>query len=400
MSNQSRQTLGAIVNDVAEELDVPEAKYRDAKGRYDAVGDWLGDDGSELARYDPVISPQGSFALGTAVRPLGDDDYDVDAVCELQLLTPNEITQQNLKEIVGARLKHPKSRYREMIDPPRGGRRCWTIKYADSSKFHLDILPAIPDDYEWLIRLGVPEELAVTAIRLTDRKAWQHGSDWPRSNPKGYAAWFKKQMLVPLQEAKFALAKAERAEVEEIEDFRVRTPLQRLVQVLKRHRDVRYNGDEDKPISILITTLAAQAYDDEVDVFEALMNVVPAMRQGVERRDGVRWVANPVNPVENFADKWQEKPRKAQLFFEWLDAIERECNGILGDFRRDRLMAYLSESFGDRAADKVLEKHDRREKLGGGVSVAGPVVLIPRKEDKPTPTVVRPPSKPSKPWRP
>ena len=398
MSSLNRRTLGTIFNLMGEALDVPPSKYQDAKDKYEAVGEWLGDDDSELAPFRPVISPQGSFALGTAVRPLGDDDYDVDAVCELQL-TPHQITQQQLKEMVGARLKHPKSRYRQMIDPPQGGRRCWTIKYADSSKFHLDVLPAIPDDYGWLVGLGVPEELAATAIRLTDRKVWQQGLDWPRSNPKGYAVWFKGRMRVRLQEAKLALANEIRAEVEDIEDFRVRTPLQRLVQLLKRHRDVRYNGDEDKPISILITTLVAQAYDNEANVLDALTKAVPAMREGVERRNGVLWVANPVNPQENFADKWAEKPRKAQLFFEWLDTVERECNDILRDLGRDRLVAYLSESFGDRETATVLAEHDR-DKLGKGASVVGPAVLIPSKEGKSPRTVVRTPAKPSRPWRP
>lgn len=399
MSNQNHRALSRIFNDMADELDVPPSKYEDAKARYDTVGAWLGDDDSALAPYNPVISPQGSFALGTAVRPLGDDDYDVDAVCELQL-APSQITQQQLKEVVGARLKHPKSRYRHMIDPPQGGRRCWTIKYADSSKFHLDVLPAIPDDYEWLLRLGVGEEWASTAIRLTDRMAWQQGFDWPRSNPKGYAAWFKEQMQVRLLEQKMALAKTIFAEVEDIEDFQVRTPLQRLVQLLKRHRDVRYNGNADKPISILITTLAAQAYSNEPDLLEALLRVVPAMRQGVEQRDGIFWVANPVNPQENFADKWAEEPRKAQLFFEWLTAVEQECNELLADLGHNRLADYLSESFGERDAATVLAKHSDGDKLRKGVSVAIPAVLTPSKTERPPRTVVRPPHRPSKPWRP
>lgn len=399
MSDQNHQALSRIFKDMAAELDVPPSKYEDAKARYDAVGAWLGDYESDLAPYSPVISPQGSFALGTAVRPLGDDDYDVDAVCELQL-TSDQVTQQRLKEMVGARLKHPKSRYRRMIDPQQGGRRCWTIKYADSSKFHLDVLPAIPDDdYEWLIHLGVRKEWASTAIQLTDQKAWQQGLDWPRSNPKGYAAWFKERMLKRLLEEKIALATTMRAEVEEIEDFQIRTPLQRLVQLLKRHRDVRYNGDSDKPISILITTLAAQVYDSEPDLLEALLKVVPAMRQGVEWRNGVYWVANPVNPKENFADKWVEKPQKAQLFFEWLTAVEQECNGLLADLRQDHLADYLSESFGERDAATVLAKHNDREKLRKGVSVVIPAVLNPSKMERPPRTPVRPLHRPSKPWR-
>ena len=397
MTTQNYQTLGHVFSGLADELDVPPSKYEDAKERYEAVGEWLGDDASALAPYSPVISPQGSFALGTAVRPLGDDDYDVDAVCELQL-TPQAVTQQELKEMVGNRLKHPKSRYRHMIKPPEGGRRCWTIKYADSSKFHLDILPAIPDDYDWLLRLGVPDEWASTAIRLTDREAWEQGLDWQRSNPKAYAAWFKDRMRVMFAEAKQLLAMAERAEVEEIEDFRVRTPLQRLVQILKRHRDKLYNGDPDKPISIIITTLAAQAYDNEPDLMDALLQVVPKMRKGVEQRDGIPWVANPVNPQENFADKWAEQPRKATLFSEWLSTVERECHDLLSDLREDHLVTYLSESYGEREANTVSAKLKDRGSTAGRLAVVAPTILVPSKTVR-QPTTVSQPRQPSKPWR-
>lgn len=397
MSNQNHRTLSQIFGLVAKELDVPPSKYQDAQDHYDAVGAWLGADDSELAPFDPVISPQGSFALGTAVRPLGDDEYDVDAVCELQL-TPDQVTQQQLKEMVGERLKHPQSRYRHMIEPPQGGRRCWTIKYAAPSKFHLDVLPAIPDEYEWLLRLGVPKELASTAILLTDRKAWRLGLDWPRSNPKGYAAWFKERMLVLLQEAKLALAMAEGTDVEDIEDFRVRTPLQRLVQLLKRHRDVRYSGDPDKPISILITTLAARAYGNETDLVESLLRVVPAMREGVTQQRGAWWVANPVNPQENFADKWAEAPRKASLFFEWLAIVEQECKDLLGHLTHDRLTAYLAESFGERDANTVLAKHTGGDGFGKGISAVMPATVSSSKTE-PTPRpLVQTPRRPSKPW--
>ena len=145
---------------------MPPSKYREATEHYEAVGAWLDADDSELARYQLSIYPQGSFALGTAVKPLGDDEYDVDTVCLLQL-TPDQVTQKQLKDLVGARLKHPQSRYKDMIEPRDGGRRCWTIRYADASKFHLDVLPAIPDDYGWLVALGVPKEWAETAICLS-----------------------------------------------------------------------------------------------------------------------------------------------------------------------------------------------------------------------------------------
>lgn len=394
MNRQYRQQqLNQIYRDLADEIAVPPSQYREAKKRYDAVAAWLDEEDSELVSYKPTIYPQGSFALGTAVRPLGGDEYDVDAVCLLQI-SPSQVTQKQLKDLVGDRLKHPLSRYKNMIDPKEGGRRCWTIHYAESSKFHLDVVPAVPDNYDWLLSLGVLQEWAKSAICITDRKTWNVISEWPRSNPKGYAAWFKSRMQIRLDEEKLAHAREIRAEVEKIEDFDVRTPLQQLVQILKRHRDIRYNGDEDKPISIIITTLAAWAYRNEADIGEALLNVVPRMRKCIEQRNGVFWVPNPVNPQENFADKWAEKPQKVQLFFEWLNDLEREYQYLLTDEGFEKIGNYLNGAFGQRDSEAAIVKFASRSSQGPDT----PVVLTQRKSNQPTKPRIETPSRPSRPW--
>ncbi len=400
--------LNQIFEDLVEEIALPPSRYHEARERYNAVGAWLDAPDSELALYKPIISPQGSFALGTAVRPIGSDETDVDAVCLLQL-SPIQVTQRQLKDLVGDRLKHPQSRYKNMIEPKGGGRRCWTIRYADQARFHLDVLPAIPDDYRWLVNLGVPEVWAETAIRITDRETWDIDPEWPRSNPKGYAAWFISRMQTRLDEAKYAHARETRkdldetiyahemeirAEVEKIQDFDVSTPLQQLIQILKRHRDLRYNGDDDKPISIIITTLAAMAYDNEASIGEAIANVVPNMRTAIEYRNGVYWVSNPVNPKENFADKWDECPRKAELFFEWLNAVEREYQNLLTDTGFEKVGGYLIETFGRRESEETMAKFVARTSPG----VAPAVVLTPRKTQQTAKPKIEAPSNPSKPW--
>lgn len=395
----NRLQLNQILRDLADTLDVPPSKYREAKDHYKAVGDWLGGEDSELAAFSPEIYVQGSFSLGTAVRPLSEDEYDVDAVCLLELTT-NQVTQLELKAMVGRRLKHPSSRYRNKIEPKEGGRRCWTIQYADDSKFHLDILPSIPDHYQWLTHLGVQADIAEHAIRLTDNKTPEYQTGWPadgqsrhdptRSNPKGYTKWFKDRMRVRLDEAKGALAMDRRISVEDIEDYEVRTPLQRVIQILKRHRDVRYNGDNNKPISVIITTLAATAYDNEADLYEAVLKVVPGMRQHIENRGGVWWVKNPVNPLENFADKWNESPRKAEVFFEWLDAVEAEYRHLVTDKGFQSVGSYLSESYGERAGGEAMTKYASR--------AAAPIVIVPRKASEAATPKIEPSRSPSKPW--
>ena len=161
-----KERLNLLLRYIADELDISETHHKLAEQHYQAVGNWLGADGSLLAPFNPDIYPQGSFRLGTVVKPIsGEDRYDIDLVCQLEL-PRQQVTQRRLKQMVGDRLKENKT-YAEMLEPE--GRRCWTLQYADSARFHMDILPAIPDNYGWLLSMGVSPELAKTAICLTDK---------------------------------------------------------------------------------------------------------------------------------------------------------------------------------------------------------------------------------------
>lgn len=213
-------------------------------------------------------------------------------------------------------------------------------------------------------------------------------------------------MAQTLNEAKLAHLKTleVRADVEEIEDFEVRTPLQRLVQLLKRHRDVRYGDDDDKPASIIITTLAAKAYENERTLMEALTAVVPRMRFGIEQKNGEHVVANPVDPRENFADKWREKPRKAHLFFEWLESVEREHSQMLTDEGVNNVDEYFRTGYGyqrdSMAATPPPAGSSSLSAVGRAAGVASPTVLAPRKSAQAQRPRIEIPSGPSKPWTP
>ena len=62
--------------------------------------------------------------------------------------------------------------------------------------------------------------------------------------------------------------------------------MQRIVQILKRHRDVMFKDDKDKPISIIITTLAANAYKGEDSLLEGLVNVISCMEPTIKDKNG------------------------------------------------------------------------------------------------------------------
>ncbi len=352
MMNSESGSLAAMLVRLAEELDVPDSKYQQATSHYVAVADWLRAEGSPLARYGVTVYPQGSFALGTAIKPPEDGDYDVDAVC-LVGDAPNW-TQAQLKDAVGDRLK-THGVYRSMLSPAEGGRRCWTLKYADGSQFHLDVLPAVPDDFVWLLQAGVPLSIAETAIRITSRDCYGD-LDWPKSNPKGYLSWFVGRMRLRFAEARAKLAAQHGGRVEDVPEYAARTPLQRVVQILKRQRDVMFGGDRDRPISIIITTLAAQAYSNEADLEAAYRNVVRGMRSKLRQSENGDWIVlNPVNPRENFADQWEQFPARKENFFAWLEAVESTERELDHGGTFEKRAEVLVESFGAPGAAAARE---------------------------------------------
>jgi hypothetical protein len=83
LSKSSRLYIEALV----EELDISDTRYEQASDSYMSLGRWLNRDGSTIKRHDPVVYVQGSFGLGTVIKPLNlEEEYDVDAVCELKTL--------------------------------------------------------------------------------------------------------------------------------------------------------------------------------------------------------------------------------------------------------------------------------------------------------------------------
>jgi hypothetical protein len=101
---------------------------------------------------------------------------------------------------------------------------------------------------------------------------------------------------------------------------------------------LRFANDQDnRPPSILITTLAARAYSGEEDLFTATRNAVSRMPEFIENRHGVWWVPNPAHEEENFADKWNECAERRIKFFSWVASAEM-VYGVLAAERRGVVM--------------------------------------------------------------
>lgn len=353
LASNYRNDLNEVLRLIAEKLDLDETRHKNAEDKYRAVAEWLGASGSALENYFPAIYPQGSFALGTVVKPLFADEYDLDLVCELKGFSG---TPEEIKQIVGDRLKENK-----LYQPPRleEMNRCWWLNYAGD--FHLDILPAKP---------STSVTLSETAIQVPDKDL----HEWSDSDPKGYVAWFQTQMVEQFNLRKQLLI--EQKSIDEVPDYAVTTTLQQAIQLIKRNRDIEFEQDgDDKPISIIITTLAAHVYSNQVDLFDTLFELVSNMPDRIEIWDGVSWVMNPVNHNENFAEKWQKHPQLQAKFLKWLEQL-RDALIKMQDYENltgaeDLLVAL----FGERITETVLEEMTEKKKLTEPATVKAPPLV-------------------------
>ncbi len=309
-TNQKQRILESMI----ERLELPDSAYEKAKERYDDIGEWLGRNESLCVGYNPHIFPQGSFRLGTAVRPLDEkEEYDLDLACKLRTgFTKALFTQEALKKLIGQEIESYRIA-RGIKVPKEETHRCGRLEYQDDLSFHMDTVPCIPEEklrqnliLESMKRSGIHETLAgliaQDSVSITDDRHPRYRqicSDWNVSNPQGYALWFESRMKQGLCENRFFA----KGQVDDIPLYKRKTPLQRAIQLLKRHRNLMFkNNDDAKPISIIITTLAARAYQGELDIESALTNILSQMGNFVNSKNPR--VPNPVNPQEDFADRW------------------------------------------------------------------------------------------------
>jgi hypothetical protein len=86
IANQKK--MNSLLEEIIGKLDILPSKYQQAVEHYESVGKWLDEDNFKLQPYNSTIFPQGSFRLGTVIRPWRDGkdaDYDIDLVCRLEI---------------------------------------------------------------------------------------------------------------------------------------------------------------------------------------------------------------------------------------------------------------------------------------------------------------------------
>jgi len=373
-----------VIDNMVKLLELPDSAYDKARKRYEDLGEWFDRDESAVSGNNPHIFPQGSFRLGTAIRPLDEsEEYDLDLACKLRDgINKDSHTQENLKKLIGIELEaYRQARgIKSELEPKH---RCWRLEYQDDLSFHMDIVPCIPADekrrkaiLESIRNTGLDEFVAgsasQTTISITDdrHEGYKHiCDDWNISNPEGYAKWFEYRMNP--QQTRILL---EKAQVDDVPLFKKKTPLQRVIQILKRHRDNWSKDNPDsKPISIIITTLAARAYNGETDIVAALGNVLEKMG-GLVSPTKPR-VPNPVDPEEDFADRWYRQDclhlRLEEHFNAWLLQVRTDFQHITSTTDTEFICEQIDEKFSLRVNELELKKQL-------GISAASVNIITPK----------------------
>lgn len=353
--------LDDLLQRVGEKLQISKTQRELAEQRYHAVGTWLSKDEDLFDEAEINIYPQGSLSIGTTVKPLSRQEYDLDLVCEINESHEGKDPIELLNKIE-QRLKDNEI-YKDKVERKN---RCIRLNYAN--EFHMDILPAHP--------VGPGD----TCVKVPDRKA----EDWKDSNPKGYTAWFEERSNL-LDKALFE-ARAEIQPLPSDESVDRKAPIKRAVQLIKRYRDIYFEKDLDSaPISIVLTTLAGHEYKGQVSVNETISHVLEQIVQLISTSDKRLVVLNPSNKKEDLSERWEGKPELYQSFVNFIKDFKvswKELNELQG---LDEIADKLKQMFGENITNQVLREqaaHLEKARSKKGLAVVGSGILVAATTEK------------------
>lgn len=373
-NKERREAWETLLLEIDASISLSATQYAGLESRYESISSIL-EDPNDPELGDMVVFPQGSVRTRTVTRPPDDGEVDIDAIAYIMggtHLEPVDLLDRLFVELA--------SRARtggEVVS----SNRCVTVQYSDEQlPCHLDVTPAER-------KPGNPNDDGSGRLRVPDRKI----ADWSPSNPKDFAGWFEEiadlemNMLIPDAYREFVIAK--RGETEPLpshEEITAPNGLRVGVRLMKRHRDVyveRTGRTKTQPISVLITTLAAKAYERVArrNVGRALtplqiLELVAADMLNCfdEPRDGEQYrLQNPKNPEENFAEKWNKDPALSSTFFAWQSDLVRTLRYGLVEFpSKARFRAELTESFGTSAGRACDDYFSEVRNVYPGLSAA------------------------------
>ena len=343
--------LDFMLEQIAISLELPEGKREQAIERYESVGRFL-NAADDFKGWFPDIFSQGSFRIGTTTKPWKDSVHDLDFVVQVtppnrQSCTPSELYNRLYRCLAND------GTYVKMLSPKR---RCARLTYAND--FYLDILPAIADPQARGTELLVPDR---------DLRCFKG------SNPVGFAEWFKVRGEVRILTRAFADSVQPVPAREE-----TMRPLTRAVQLMKRDRDVYCDRKSAEPtISVVVTTLAGQAYGGQGDIYEAIDGILRGIWTMIPEK-GRLVVLNPTNTKEDFSERWEDDPAAYRDFIAWLAEFTQDWRE-LPSLQGPKLQAKLLHMFGEKPTEFAYAEYGealRKARNTGGLGISRAAGLV------------------------
>lgn len=351
--------LDDLLDRMAESLQLDQTRYDLMIQHYEAIKKWIEADELFFKPFKYELYPHGSVRIRTTVKPIGKDEFDLDIALHLKtywsLHTPEKIYSE---------LKRRLSEHTVYLAKMELKNRCIRLNYAGD--FHMDILPGIQEN-EWdEDKLCVPDRAL---------------GNWVSSNPRGYSKWFMSKVNLATTSI---LLKALRAENLPSNEYENKKPLQRAVQLIKRYRDIYFQKDDTyKTSSIVLTTIAGQFYNGEESIFLTVENIVNKIRLHTHQVSERIKVLNPVNPAEDFTDKWEAEPQyystfkafSEHLYLEWQE-LKKKHGVISESMILKGLFGHELYMSAHESQANVIEKARHSNQLGinrntGTLGVAG-----------------------------
>jgi predicted ATP-binding protein involved in virulence len=116
------------------------------------------------------------------------------------------------------------------------------------------------------------------------------------------------------------------------------------------------------PISIVLTTLAAQNYGGHTSVFEAMSVILNGIVSMIpDLAEGRLKVENPTNPEEDLSERWEDEPEAYVAFVSWINTFRAEWEALSKQHGTGlhKIKVALEKMFGERVAKEVVEEYIR-----------------------------------------
>ncbi|QIZ58000.1 MULTISPECIES: nucleotidyltransferase domain-containing protein [Acinetobacter] len=366
-----------VLMNIVQKISLTPAQYDLITDRYSNLQAILNVAEDEILK-DAHIFVQGSIGLKTTIKPAPEAEGDMANVdADAIVLLPNA---QNVdsKEVLDAltRRFEEGTRTSTPIKPLRRGIR---IVYADENPgFHIDVTPARN-------ARGNGQSAGYGNLEVPDRE-----TGWKCSTPRDYSLWLENlakleiQIIRKMAGDKVIMESATQDPLPLYEDYAEHNPLRSTIKLLKRHRDqwaLNSESLEYRPISAVITTLAAKAYEkvykesqaQALRPIEAIVKIIAYMPQFITQVDEGFAVLNPKDSGENFAEKWNrpngEGESYREAFFAWhSQALESVLIGLNDLGSSASFENKLMESFGVPRAfikEQIINVPDKSWTLPG-----------------------------------